>query len=57
MGGFEIQKFDKAKGTGSGHSLATFLQYILQRLGSSFTLSAMWAICPNGTDVRMDYLF
>lgn len=47
----KYKKFDKVRGTSSGHSLVTFLQYILQGLGSSFTLSALWALCPNGTDV------
>lgn len=47
----KYKKFDKVRGTFSGHSLATFLQGILPSLGSSFILSAPWARCPNGTDV------
>lgn len=47
----KYKKFDKVRGTFSGHSLATFLQGILPSLGSSFILSPPWARCPNGTDV------
>lgn len=42
--GLKSEKFDKVRGTGSGHSFATIPQGSLQSLGPSFSL-------PHGLSV------